>query len=84
MAENWFKRRREELKLSQSKVVQEFFKLGTEITIGAVSGWERGQVPHIDYVDAIASVYRTNTPKVLSVMHRMAVARKCKEPVAAK
>lgn len=84
MESNWFKQRREERGLSQSEVVHEFYKLGKTITVGAVSGWERGQVPSIDFVDAIASVYQVTTSKILAVMHEMAKARtQAKQPAAA-
>ena len=72
---NWFRTRRDQLELSQSKVVREFFKIGKEITISAISGWERGQVPNVDHVDAIAAVYKVTPQKVLSVIHEMSKAR---------
>ncbi len=80
-SDNFFKQRREELNLSQHDIVHEFHP--TRITVGAVSGWERGQVPNLNYVDDIARVYRVTPRKVLEVLHEMARERS-NPPVAAK
>jgi transcriptional regulator with XRE-family HTH domain len=69
-AANFFRARREELGLSQSDISFELRK-----TIGAISGWERGNVPSIDLVDGLARVYRVTPRKILDVMHEMARAR---------
>jgi transcriptional regulator with XRE-family HTH domain len=63
-AANFFRARREELGLSQSDISFELRK-----TIGAISGWERGNVPSIDLVDGLARVYRVTPRKILDVMH---------------
>jgi hypothetical protein len=80
--ENWFRQRRDELRMSQTDVVIAF--LPARITAGAVSGWERGQVPSLDWADDIARVYQVSVRKVLEVMHEMARARTAEAAGAAK
>jgi transcriptional regulator with XRE-family HTH domain len=71
MTDNFFKRRREELGLSQFQMA-----LKTGVSVGAISGWERGQIPSIDLVSSIASSYQVATRQVLDVMLEMSESRK--------
>lgn len=81
---NFFRARRKALGMSMGDIV--FALRPLRITVSAISGWERGQVPSIDLVDDIARVYQVPVRKVLDAMHEMARARTrnaAAEPVAA-
>lgn len=80
--DNFFRARREELDMSQTDVVRAF--MPSLITTGAISGWERGQVPSIDLVDDLARVYQVSTRKILEVLHEMARERTAKPAAAGK
>lgn len=72
---NTFRDWRDAMQMSQSEISYEFVRYGRPLTAATISGWERGQVPDIDLVDAIAAVYKKTARQVLDVMHEMAQPR---------
>lgn len=71
---NWFKRRREELGLSQRRIAAQL-----DITDTTIGSWERGDtLPNLSMINKLAAVYKVSIARVAAEVATLA------EPTAAK
>lgn len=69
--QNYFRTRREQLGMSQFELA-----VAVGVTSGAVSGWERGQIPGIDLVKSLAMAFGVSDQEIMNEMLEMSEARK--------
>lgn len=79
---SWFYHRRIEMNLSQGDILHKLYQRGLHYSIGAVSGWDRGQVPGIELVPDLAAIYEVTEAEILDAMNQCAKDRKPEDAAA--
>jgi len=82
---NFIKDRADEVGVTAEDIAYALAQKQIRVTSQAVRMWFRGETaPRAGLVEPLAVILKTTTQKLLAGIHEMSLARRAKEPVAAK